>query len=98
MPETATQIYARNLRRDPLGQLLAIATRHAGQGLPMSARAAMAEGCYLVERGESPYHARRSFLRAVEHRTGPNHPDYQRARLIVRALDDADSAAMGVAA
>lgn len=98
MPETATQIYARNLRRDPLGQLLAIATRHAGQGLIFSARAAISEGCYLVEQGESPYLARRSFLRAVEHRTGPNHPDFHRARQLVRALDDADTAAMGIAA
>lgn len=98
MPETATRIYARNLRRDPLGQLLAIATRHAGQGLPMSARAAMAEGCYLVEKGESPYHARRSFLQAILHRTGPNHPDYHAARELVRTLDELDSQHLGVAA
>lgn len=98
MPETATQIYARNLRRDPLGQLLAIATRHAGQGLPMSSRSAISEGCYLVERGESPYHARRCFLRALEYRTGPNHPDYHRARDMVRALDQAEMQAIGVAA
>lgn len=98
MPETATQIYARNLRRDPLGQLLAIATRHAGNGLIFSARSAISEGCYLIEQGESPYLARRSFLRAVEFRAGPNHPDYQRARELVRALDEADTAAMGMAA
>lgn len=97
-PETATQLYARNLRRDPLGQLLAIATRHAGHGLPFSSRAAMSEGCYLVEQGESLYQARRSFLQAILHRTGPNHPDYHRAAALVRELDAADSASLGLAA
>lgn len=97
-PETATQLYARNLRRDPLGQLIAIATRHAGEGLPLSSRSSLSEGIYIIERGESPYLARRSFLRAVELRAGPNHPDYDRARQLVRALDEADTAAMGMAA
>lgn len=98
LAETATQIYARNRRRDPLARLLAIATRHAGRGLFMSARAAISEGCYLLERGESPYHVRRCFLRAVEFGAGAHHPDVTAARQLVRALDDADTAALRLAA
>lgn len=84
---TRTQEHARNLARDPMSQLLALATRHAGAGLQMSARSYIAEGCYLLESGESPYYARRAWLEAIKLRAGPNHPDYARAQALVQSIE-----------
>lgn len=97
-PETATQLYARNLRRDPYGRMLALFTKHSGEGLLLSSRSAVNEGCYALETGESAYMARRKLLEGILHRTGPNHPDYHRAAALVRELDAADSASLGMAA
>lgn len=95
---TKTQEYARNLRRDPIGKLVAIATRHAGEGLRLSSRSALAEGSYLIASGESPYYARRAILRAIELRCGKDHPDTHLALALVRQMDAADGAVIGVAA
>lgn len=97
-PQSATHLYARNLRCDPLARLVAVALRHRGRGLPLSSRSAFAEGLHMLERGESPYYTRRAFLRTVEFGAGTTHPDYQLALALVATLDAADTAALGVAA
>lgn len=97
-PQSATHLYARNLRRDPLARLVAVALRHRGRGLPLSSRSAFAEALHLFDHGESPYLTRRAFLRTVELGAGTSHPDYQHALALVHSLDAADAAALQVAA
>lgn len=97
-PQSATHLYARTRLQDPLANLLAIALRHRGGRLPLSSFAAFGEGLYMLGNGESPYHTRRAFLRAVEYGAGTSHPDYEHAWVIVNQLDDADSHYLGVAA
>lgn len=95
---TETQQFARSLALDPLGRLVAIATKHSGKGLLLSSRSKLAEATWLLNSGESLYHARRAALEAIALRTGTNHPDYAAAREIVRALEEAEGVALGVAA
>lgn len=97
-PQSATHAYARTRLRDPLANLLAIALRHRGGRLPLSSFAAFGEGLYMLDNGESPYHTRRAFLRAVEYGAGTSHPDYEHAWVLVNQLDDADAKYLGVAA
>lgn len=97
-PQSATHLYARTRLQDPLANLLAIALRHRGGRLPLSSFAAFGEGLYMLGNGESPYHTRRAFLRAVEYGAGTSHPDYQQALALVHTLDAADAAALSVVA
>jgi hypothetical protein len=95
---TQTQEFARGLAHDPLGQLVALATKHAGQRMLLSSRSLLATGVHMLDTGESLYHARRSLLEVVALRAGTNHPDYQAAREMVRGMEEAEGAALGVAA
>lgn len=95
---TETQQYARSLALDPLGRLVALATKHTGEGLLLSSRSKLAEATWLINSGESLYHARRSVLEAVALRCGTNHPDYQAARELVRQMEAAEGDALRVAA
>lgn len=95
---TETQQYGRGLTIDPMSRLIAIATRHTGKGYHLSSRSKLAEAVWLINSGESLYHARRSALEAIALRTGTNHPDYSKARELVRAMEEAEGAALGVAA
>ncbi len=97
-PQSATHLYARRRLRDPLANLLAIALRHRGGLLPLSSFASFGEGLYMLSKGESPYHTRRAFLRAVAEGAGTSHPDYEHAWLLVHQLDEADTQYLGVAA
>ena len=95
---TETQQYARSLALDPLGRLVALATKHTGKGLLLSSRSKLAEATWLINSGESLYHARRSALEAIGLRCGTNHPDYSTARELVKQMEEAEGAALGVAA
>lgn len=95
---TETQEFARGLTLDPMSRLIAIATRHTGKGLHLSSRSKLAEAAWLINSGESLYHARRSALEAIALRTGTNHPDWYAARDLVRAMEAAEGEALAVAA
>ena len=95
---TETQAYGLGLAHDPLGKLAALATKHAGQRMLLSSRSLLATSFYMLDTGESLYHARRSLLEVVALRAGTNHPDFHAARELVRAMEEAEGAALGVAA
>ena len=95
---TETQQYGRGLTLDPMSRLIAIATRHTGKGYHLSSRSKLAEAAWLINSGESLYHARRSALEAIGLRCGTNHPEFHVARELVRAMEEAEGAALGVAA
>ncbi len=95
---TETQAYGLGLAHDPLGKLVALATKHAGNRMLLSSRSLLATGIHMLDTGESIYHARRSLLEVVALRCGTNHPDYSTARELVKQMEEAEGAALGVAA